>query len=89
METTVTGSDQMFRLDDTLIGAMTAGKTFQDSLGALRRGNHATSAAASFWWTAGGEDFPPLALASRGLPDPFHYSYLLTGKSPDQAPERG
>ena len=41
------------------------------------------------WWTAGGEDFPPLALASHGLPDPFHYAYLLTGKSPDQSREHG
>jgi len=89
METTVSGSDQMLRLDDMLLGAMTAGQTFQDALAALRRGNHATAAAASFWWTAGGEDFPPLALASHGLPDPFHYSYLLTGKSPKQALERG
>ena len=36
-------------------------------------------AAASFWWTAGGEGFPPMALSCRGLPDPFHYITLLTG----------
>lgn len=36
-------------------------------------------AAASFWWTAGGEGFPSMALSCRGLPDPFHYSTLLTG----------
>jgi type VI secretion system protein ImpM len=65
---------------DGMVGIITAGKTFQDCLTMLRQSNHDTSAAASFWWTEGGGDFPPMALCARGMPDPFRYSVLLTGK---------
>ena len=52
---------------------------FCAALSALRAGSPEVHAAASFWWTAGGGDFPPLALSCRGLPDPYRYSMLLTG----------
>ena len=51
---------------------------FADALSELRADSPELSAAASFWWTAGGGDFPPLALSCRGLPDPYRYSALLT-----------
>ncbi|MBN8890351.1 MAG: threonine aldolase family protein, partial [Rhodospirillales bacterium] len=57
-----------------------AGTSLQEALAKVRRNNHATSAAAGFWWTEGGGDFPPMALASRGLLDPFSYATMLTGK---------
>lgn len=47
---------------------------------ALRSARPDVYAAASFWWTAGGGDFPPLVLACRGLPDPYSYVTLLTGR---------
>jgi type VI secretion system protein ImpM len=37
-------------------------------------------AAASFWWTIGGENFAPLALCGRGLPDPGVFAAMLTGE---------
>jgi type VI secretion system protein ImpM len=37
-------------------------------------------AAASFWWTIGGENFPPIALCGHGLPDPLAFSAMLTGE---------
>lgn len=78
--TTAENSAEVLAIGDTMVGIITAGKTFQDSLTMLRQSNHGTSAAASFWWTEGGGDFPPMALCSQGLPDPFRYSILLTGR---------
>lgn len=80
VEANIAGSRDVVAIDDKLAGVVTAGKTFQESLLALRHGNHGTSAAASFWWTEGGGDFPPMALGSRGMPDPFRYAMMLTGK---------
>jgi len=37
-------------------------------------------ASASFWWTIGGEGYPPLAMSGRRLPDPFQFTEMLTGK---------
>lgn len=34
----------------------------------------------SYWWTAGGEGFPALAAACRGLPEAAFYTGLLTGR---------
>jgi type VI secretion system protein ImpM len=53
---------------------------FAETLSVLRSACAGVYAAASFWWTAGGDDFAPLALCCRGLPDPYRYSTLLTGE---------
>ena len=66
-------------LGDDMAGMVTAGTEFAKTLSALRAASPEVYAAASFWWTAGGGDFPPLALSCRGLPDPYRYSTLLTG----------
>ena len=79
MEASVVNSPEVVAIGDTLAGMVTAGQTFQDALLTLRQSNHGSSAAASFWWTEGGGSFPPLALCSRGMPDPFRYSMMLTG----------
>ena len=34
----------------------------------------------SFWWTVGGDDFRPLAMVARRMPDPFLMTGMLTGK---------
>jgi type VI secretion system protein ImpM len=80
MEATIGGSKEVLVIGDTMVGIITAGKTFQDSLLMLRQSNHESSAAATFWWTEGGGNFPPMALCSRGMPDPFRYSSMLTGR---------
>lgn len=72
------GSD-VTTLGATGVGALSDVGAFAQSFTALAAANPQVHAAASFWWTAGGEDFPSMALACRGLPDPFHYSTLLTG----------
>jgi type VI secretion system protein ImpM len=79
MEANIANSPRVVAIGDTLAGIVTAGQTFQDSLLTLRKSNHGSLAAASFWWTEGGGSFPPLALCSRGMPDPFRYSIMLTG----------
>ena len=57
------------------------GRSFLDLCGSLRAANHAsTYAAASFWWTLGGGDYQPLALACHGMPDPFLFASMLTGR---------
>lgn len=80
MEATISSSKEVLVIGDTMVGIITAGKTFQDSLLMLRQSNHNSSAAATFWWTEGGGNFPPMALCSRGMPDPFRYSSMLTGR---------
>jgi type VI secretion system protein ImpM len=66
-------------LGDDMAGMVIAGTDVATTLSALRAGSPGVYAAASFWWTVGGGDFPPLALSCRGLPDPYRYSTLLTG----------
>jgi type VI secretion system protein ImpM len=37
-------------------------------------------AATSFWWTLGGDGFPPMALCASGMPDPFLFAAMLSGQ---------
>jgi type VI secretion system protein ImpM len=47
----------------------------------FRTVNHGSVyAAASFWWTLGGGDYKPTGLSCRGMPDPFLYTDMLTGR---------
>ncbi len=49
-----------------------------------RRADHLrTYARDTFWWTLGGEGFPPLALVNRGMPDPYVFAGMLTGTFED------
>jgi type VI secretion system protein ImpM len=85
VQATVNGANEVVRLADTTAGLPTAGKSVQDALSTLRANNHSTLAAATFWWTAGGGEYAPLALSARGLLNPFCYTMMLTGKLPAQA----
>jgi type VI secretion system protein ImpM len=48
-------------------------------LAARRFGHRRIFASQSFWWTIGGEDFPPLALSLVGLPVATRFADMLTG----------
>jgi type VI secretion system protein ImpM len=74
------GNPEIVLLGQGLAGTMSSVSGFAASLSSLRVASPDVYAAASFWWTAGGGDFPPLALTCRGLPDPFRYATLLSGK---------
>jgi len=67
------------RLGAGMTAIATDGVDFATALAALRVSDPEIYAAASFWWTAGGGSFRPLAVSCRGLPDPYRYSTLLTG----------
>jgi len=52
-----------------------------ETLSAARVAAHSVAyASATFWWTSGGQDYPPLALLSRRLPDPALFAGMLTGR---------
>ena len=45
-----------------------------------RQADHTGACAAmTFWWTAGGEGYPPVALACPRMPDPWLFTGMLTG----------
>jgi type VI secretion system protein ImpM len=48
-------------------------------LAARRFGHRRAFASQSFWWTIGGEDFPPVALSYVGLPPAGRFAEMLTG----------
>src|SRR5262249_38066821 len=73
------GSSTIVSLGHGLVGTLSSVSGFSNSLTSLRTASPDVYSAASFWWTAGGGGFPPLALSCRGLPDPFHYATFLSG----------
>lgn len=57
------------------------GDKFALAFRATRRFDHRRAfAAESFWWTIGGEGFPPLTLSLRGLPPATRFADFLTGE---------
>ncbi|WP_348638199.1 type VI secretion system-associated protein TagF [Bradyrhizobium sp. ISRA463] len=79
LQATVADGPPITSLGAATMGRASAVDAFAGSFAALCAANPPVYAAASFWWTAGGEGFPSMALCCRGLPDPFHYSTLMTG----------
>lgn len=72
-------------LADGALGAPAVGSGFEGLFSDLRRANFASAyAAASFWWTVGGHDCPPLALSCRRMPDPFVFATMLIGRLPEK-----
>jgi type VI secretion system protein ImpM len=53
---------------------------------ARRFGHHRAFASQSFWWTIGGEDFPPVALSYLGLPPAVRFAEMLTGVFAESEP---
>ncbi|WP_406858306.1 type VI secretion system-associated protein TagF [Alsobacter sp. KACC 23698] len=49
-------------------------------------GSRDAYAGMTFWWTTGGRDYPPAALAVRGMPDPVRYAAMLTGRFVEPGP---
>jgi type VI secretion system protein ImpM len=52
-------------------------------LAARRFGHRRAFASQSFWWTIGGQGFPPLALSEVGLPPATRFADMLTGAFAD------
>jgi type VI secretion system protein ImpM len=66
------------------------GGDFPAVFATLRAANHeSTYAAASAWWTLGGDDFQPLALTCKGMPDPFLFANMLNGRLDPAIAQKG
>jgi len=69
------------RLMQGAVAAPRGDGSFADLFASLRAANHASAyAAASFWWTQGGDDFHPLGFCCRRMPDPALQAGMLTGR---------
>jgi type VI secretion system protein ImpM len=67
-------------LADGVVVVRDFGEDLGVALRAARRFGHRRAfATQSFWWTIGGEGFPPTALLATGLPAPARFADLLTG----------
>jgi type VI secretion system protein ImpM len=82
--------DDLASLAPGAVAARVEGSDFPAVFSALRAANHeSTYAAASAWWTLGGEDFQPLALTCKGMPDPFLFANMLSGRLDPAIEQKG
>jgi type VI secretion system protein ImpM len=66
---------------DATVAVRAGNGGFADLFRTIRETDHAkVYAAATFWWTIGGEGFAPVAFCRRRLPDPFLFAAMLTGE---------
>ena len=73
----------MSRLTAGAVAAPLGDETLSNVFASLRAANHASAyAAASFWWTVGGDDFHPVGFCCRRMPDPALQAGMLTGQFP-------
>lgn len=58
----------------------TEGRDFSEVFRSMRsQAHHKIFAGSTFWWTIGGDGFPPVALCGKHMPDPYMFSAMLTG----------
>jgi len=63
------------------MAAQVGERALPEVLASLRLADHANVyAGATFWWTVGGNGYPPLALSARRMPAPFQFAAMLTGR---------
>jgi len=56
-------------------------KVFEDVFRSVRVKDHGkVYSSSTFWWTVGGEGFPPIAIGSKSMPDPYLFSAMLNGE---------
>jgi type VI secretion system protein ImpM len=74
-------AEGVFAVRDGILASKTSDREFADVFKDLRAANHVNVySAASCWWTLGGGDYAPHAMCCHGLPDPFVFSTMLTGR---------
>jgi type VI secretion system protein ImpM len=72
--------DGLVRLPDGSIVVPAPPDKVRERLAAIRTQDHAHAyAAATFWWTRGGDGFEPIAIAATRMPHPQLFSAMLTG----------
>lgn len=73
--------DGMLRLEEGTVVIAAPKGGLPQALAAVRAAEHGRAYGGdSFWWTVGGEGFPPLAVAARRMPDPFLMTGMLNGR---------
>ena len=73
--------DRLAFIEAGTVSAPTGDLSFSALCALFRTVNHdSVYAAASFWWTLGGGDYQPAGLSCRGMPNPFLYTDMLTGR---------
>ncbi len=66
---------------DGTVGIVAVGRPFPELFADLRAANHDNVyASATFWWTLGGDAYQPYAISCRGMPSPFLFANMLTGR---------
>jgi type VI secretion system protein ImpM len=76
----------MSRIMDGAVAAPLGEGPLSEVFASLRTVNHASAyAAASFWWTLGGDEFAPVGFCCRRMPDPSLQAGMLTGRFPPPA----
>jgi type VI secretion system protein ImpM len=77
----VTPSAATVALARGAVAAPLDGAPLAQVFGDLRRADWpAAYAGQTFWWTVGGADFRPFAIAARHMPDPQLFTGMLTGR---------
>jgi type VI secretion system protein ImpM len=72
--------NDMVEFKDGLIAQLHQ-RSLSDVFASLRIADYGNVyAAATFWWTIGGEGFQPLAMSGRRMPPPFQFTQMLTGR---------
>ncbi len=75
------GTEDLVALPEGMIAFVASERSFADAFASMRRASPAKVCSSStFWWTIGGEGFKPAALSARGMPDPFLFTEMLTGR---------
>ncbi len=73
-------SEDMIVESDGTVAMPAGGRGFADLFGSIRTVDHGRIyAGTTFWWTIGGDGFPPAALCAKQMPDPFVFAAMLTG----------
>src|ERR1019366_8362561 len=73
--------DGMSILKEGTIASRLQEGPFSKLFASLRCANHSSIySAASFWWTVGGGEYPPLAFCCRRMPDPFLFTSMMIGR---------
>lgn len=73
--------DGLLRAQDGSLIVPVEAAALRERLAAVRPEDHAYArASATYWWTAGGESFRPLAVIGERMPDPNLFAGMLTGR---------
>jgi type VI secretion system protein ImpM len=81
LQTRLAPSADVFADRNAMVSIKNDERHFAEVFASLRRADPDNIyAGTTFWWTAGGEDFAPMAFSAKRMPDPFLFAGMLTGQ---------